>query len=54
MGDELAVILAGGLGTRLRRVYQLSQILAPIDGKPFLHWLFLFLRQKDRSMCLAS
>ncbi|MDD2380039.1 nucleotidyltransferase family protein [Aminobacterium colombiense] len=53
MGDELAVILAGGLGTRLRRVVSdCPKSLAPIDGKPFLYWLFLFLRQKGIGQCV--
>ncbi len=36
-----AVILAGGLGTRLKSVVsQVPKALAPIAGKPFLHYLF--------------
>lgn len=35
-----AVILAGGLGTRLRSVItELPKPMAPINGKPFLHYL---------------
>jgi D-glycero-alpha-D-manno-heptose 1-phosphate guanylyltransferase len=35
-----AVVLAGGLGTRLRPVVaDLPKPLAPIAGRPFLHWL---------------
>jgi D-glycero-alpha-D-manno-heptose 1-phosphate guanylyltransferase len=35
-----AVILAGGLGTRLReKLPELPKCLAPIAGKPFLSWL---------------
>ena len=38
-----AIILAGGLGTRLRSVVQdLPKPMAAINGKPFLHYLFLF------------
>jgi D-glycero-alpha-D-manno-heptose 1-phosphate guanylyltransferase len=37
-----AIILAGGLGTRLRSVVQdLPKPMAAINGKPFLHYLFL-------------
>lgn len=33
------VILAGGLGTRLREISQgLPKALVPIAGKPFIHW----------------
>ncbi|MEJ7611753.1 MAG: nucleotidyltransferase family protein [Ferruginibacter sp.] len=34
------IILAGGLGTRLRsEVPDLPKCLAPVAGKPFLHWV---------------
>lgn len=37
---EEAVILAGGLGTRLRPVVaDVPKPLAPVAGRPFLHWL---------------
>ncbi|MBI3945599.1 MAG: D-glycero-beta-D-manno-heptose 1,7-bisphosphate 7-phosphatase [Armatimonadetes bacterium] len=40
-----AVILCGGLGTRLRPVIgDLPKILAPIAGRPFLHSLLAYLR----------
>jgi D-glycero-alpha-D-manno-heptose 1-phosphate guanylyltransferase len=39
-----AVILAGGFGTRLRPVItDLPKSLAPVNGKPFLHYLFRYL-----------
>ena len=35
-----AIILAGGLGTRLRSVVSdLPKCMAPVDGKPFLHFV---------------
>lgn len=35
-----AVILAGGLGTRLRSVVNdLPKVMAPVNGKPFLHYI---------------
>lgn len=38
-----AVILAGGLGTRLRAVVQdVPKPMAPINGKPFLHHLMTY------------
>lgn len=37
---EEAVILAGGLGTRLRSVVSdVPKPMAPVSGRPFLHWL---------------
>jgi D-glycero-alpha-D-manno-heptose 1-phosphate guanylyltransferase len=45
-----AVILAGGLGTRLRpAVKDLPKCMAPICGKPFLHYVLAHLR---RSGCI--
>jgi len=42
-----AIILAGGLGTRLRSVVQdLPKPMAAINGKPFLHYLFLYLTRQ--------
>ena len=39
-----AIILAGGLGTRLRPVISdLPKPMAPVNGKPFLHYLFQYL-----------
>lgn len=35
-----AVILAGGLGTRLRPLtYEIPKVLVPISGRPFLHYI---------------
>jgi D-glycero-alpha-D-manno-heptose 1-phosphate guanylyltransferase len=51
-----AVILAGGLGTRLRAVVrEVPKPLAPIAGRPFLHWLIEGLaRQGVRRAVLAT
>lgn len=39
-----AIVLAGGLGTRLREVTgELPKVLAPLDGKPFIEYLFDYL-----------
>src|SRR5438094_6234838 len=44
-----AVILCGGLGTRLRdAVGDLPKSLADVRGRPFLEWLLLGLGQRDR------
>lgn len=41
-----AVILAGGFGTRLRPVISdLPKPLAPVNGQPFLHYVFAYLAQ---------
>ena len=42
-----AVILAGGLGTRLRRVYSAGpKSMAPVGGRPFLDYLLTLLRDE--------
>lgn len=40
MGSITALILAGGEGTRLRpAVSEVPKVLAPVNGRPFLHYL---------------
>ena len=34
-----ALVLAGGLGTRLRSVTDIPKVVAPVAGRPFLSWL---------------
>lgn len=42
-----AIILAGGLGTRLRSVVpELPKCMAPVNGKPFLHYVIDYLKQQ--------
>jgi D-glycero-alpha-D-manno-heptose 1-phosphate guanylyltransferase len=42
-----AIILAGGLGTRLRSVVaDLPKCMAPVAGKPFLHYVIQYLQQQ--------
>ena len=42
-----AIVLAGGLGTRLKSaVADLPKCMAPVDGKPFLHYLITYLQQQ--------
>jgi D-glycero-alpha-D-manno-heptose 1-phosphate guanylyltransferase len=44
----IAVILAGGLGMRLRHVLpHLPKSLAPVYGKPFLEWVIQFLAKQN-------
>lgn len=55
MTDE-AIILAGGLGTRLRSVVgNLPKPLAPVQGRPFVAWLLDILEQQGiRRVILAT
>jgi len=50
-----AIILAGGLGTRLRPVISdLPKPMAPVNGKPFLHNIFQYLvRQQINEVVLS-
>jgi len=42
-----AIILAGGFGTRLRSVVSdLPKCMAPVDGKPFLHYVIAHLQNE--------
>jgi len=42
-----AIILAGGLGTRLRSVVsELPKCMAPVAGKPFLHYVIVHLQKQ--------
>jgi D-glycero-alpha-D-manno-heptose 1-phosphate guanylyltransferase len=42
-----AIVLAGGLGTRLRSVISdMPKPMAPVSGKPFLHYIFLYLQRQ--------
>lgn len=42
-----AIILAGGLGTRLRAaVADLPKCMAPVEGIPFIHFIVSYLRQQ--------
>ncbi|NML42705.1 NTP transferase domain-containing protein [Ramlibacter sp. G-1-2-2] len=53
---ELAVILVGGLGTRIRHLLQgRPKPLAPVAGKPFLEWVIRYLQgQGVRRIVLAA
>ena len=42
-----AIILAGGLGTRLRSVVsELPKCMAPVAGKPFLYYVIAHLQKE--------
>ena len=50
-----ALILAGGLGTRLRTVVDdLPKPLAPVNGKPFLHYILHSLAAQQVERCVLS
>lgn len=50
-----AVILAGGLGTRLRAVVnELPKVMAPVNGKPFLHYIIRHLSSKGITRIVLS
>ncbi|MBS1948253.1 MAG: nucleotidyltransferase family protein [Bacteroidetes bacterium] len=47
MAVKQAIILAGGLGTRLRSaVPDLPKCMAPVCGKPFLHYVIRYFHQQ--------
>ena len=51
----MAVVLAGGLGTRLKKVLpDLPKPLAPVAGKPFLEWVLRYLRQQGVERAVVS
>jgi len=50
-----AIVLAGGLGTRLREaVPDLPKCMAPVNGKPFLHYLLSYFQQQGIERFLLS
>ena len=49
------IVLAGGLGTRLRGVIgEMPKCMAPVGGKPFLYWLFRYLSGQGCTRCVLS
>lgn len=49
------IVLAGGLGTRLRSVVnELPKCMAPVNDKPFLHYLFEYLKQQGATRIILS
>lgn len=50
-----AIVLAGGLGTRLRSVVQdLPKPMAPVNGKPFLHHVLSYLQKQSVANVVLS
>src|SRR5688500_18404054 len=55
MQIQEAIVLAGGLGTRLREaVPDLPKCMAPVNGKPFLHYLLAYYQQQGIERFLLS
>lgn len=51
----LAVILAGGAGTRIRHLLpELPKPLAPVAGRPFLDWVIRYLRAQGLDSIVIS
>jgi D-glycero-alpha-D-manno-heptose 1-phosphate guanylyltransferase len=49
------IVLAGGLGTRLRgAIGDCPKCMAPVNGKPFLHYLFNYLQQQGCTKVILS
>lgn len=54
-GGQEAIILAGGLGTRLRSVVsELPKCMAPVAGKPFLHFVIEQLKRQGITRFIFS
>jgi len=50
-----AIILAGGLGTRLRSVIpDQPKVLAPVAGQPFLHYVLSYLKRQGINEVILS
>ena len=50
-----AIVLAGGLGTRLRgAIGDIPKPLAEVNGRPFLHYLFVYLAQQEIETVVLS
>jgi D-glycero-alpha-D-manno-heptose 1-phosphate guanylyltransferase len=50
-----AVVLAGGLGTRIKALYpDLPKPMIPIHGKPFLEWVIRYLRKQGFERAIIS
>jgi len=50
-----AIILAGGLGTRLRSVVsEVPKCMAPVAGKPFLHYVIAHLSSQGITDFIVS
>lgn len=50
-----AIVLAGGFGTRLKSaIGDIPKSLAPVNGKPFLHYLLCYLKEQGVTSVILS
>ena len=50
-----AIVLAGGLGTRLRSVISdMPKPMAPVCDRPFLHYIFQYMQKQGISDAILS
>ncbi len=55
MTSRECIVLAGGLGTRLRGVIgEAPKCMAPVGRYPFLYWLFRYLHKEGCTRCVLS
>ena len=56
LNDIVAVVLAGGFGTRIRHLLPgLPKPMAPVAGRPFLEWIVRYLRKQGiREVILST
>jgi NDP-sugar pyrophosphorylase family protein len=55
VGQVVAVVLAGGLGTRIQHLLAgLPKPMAPVAGKPFLEWVLRYLVRQGITRALLS
>ena len=54
--DIVAVVLAGGYGTRIKHLlpHNLPKPMVPVAGKPFLEWVVRYLRQQGITRVILS
>lgn len=54
-GVNQAVVLAGGKGTRLRPILpELPKVVAPVGGRPFIHYVLAKLHEEDVERVVVS
>lgn len=55
LSDVVAVVLAGGAGTRVQHLLgDLPKPMAPVEGKPFLEWLVRYLAKQGLKKVIIS